>query len=96
MVCDYAKQKNDSKKVQRIEIFHTTSHAIQRVQERGLALDSMKQAVIYHDSRTQQYRGDHGGYVYKFKKTVDGNTLAVIAEVKENECWLMSGFYEKH
>lgn len=53
----------------------------------------MKDVVNYHQSKTQQYRGNHGGFVYKFKKTVDGKTLAVVAEVKKGECWLMSGFY---
>ena len=54
----------------------------------------MKAVVKYHDARVQQYRGLHGGFVCKFKKTVEGKTLAVVAEIKQDTCWLMSGFYE--
>ena len=76
-----------------IKTFHDSTHARQRSRERRISLDAMKEVVKYHESKTQQYRGDHGGFVHKFKKTVDGRTLAVVAEVKKGECWLISGFY---
>jgi hypothetical protein len=53
----------------------------------------MKEVVKYHENKKQQYRGNHGGLVYKFTKTVDGKTVAVIAEVKKSECWLVSAFF---
>ena len=31
---------------------------------------------------------------WKFKKTVDGKTLVVVAEVKKSECWLATAYYE--
>jgi hypothetical protein len=64
----------------------------ERSRERGLPLEAMKQIVNNHDARRQQYRGEHGGFVYKFVKTVEGKKLAVVAEVKNDECWLISGF----
>ena len=53
----------------------------------------MMDVVKNHQSKTQQYRGNHGGVVFKFIRSVDGKTLVVVAEVKKGECWLMSGFY---
>jgi len=52
----------------------------------------MKQIVKYPDKKKQQYKGNHGGFVYKFEKTVDCECIAVIAEVKKHECWLISVF----
>jgi hypothetical protein len=35
------------------------------------------------------------GFVkYNIPKTVDGTTFTVVAEVKNNECWLITGLYE--
>jgi hypothetical protein len=53
----------------------------------------MKDVVKYHSHKRQQYRGRHGGHVYKFTKTVDGKTVAVVAEVKKSECWLVTAFF---
>jgi hypothetical protein len=75
-----------------IKKFHDTTHAKERSRERGLPLEAMKHIVNYHDSKRQQYRGDHGGFVYKFVKLVNGKKLAVVAEVKKDECWLISEF----
>lgn len=52
----------------------------------------MKDIVHYHDAKRQQYRGNHGGFVYKFTKHAAGQTIAVVAEVKKDECWLISAF----
>ncbi len=54
----------------------------------------MKDVVKYHDTRKQQYRGEHGGFVYRFSKSTDDMTLVVVAEVKKGECWLISAFYQ--
>jgi hypothetical protein len=52
----------------------------------------MKDVVQYHHKKTQQYRGEHGGFVCKFSKTVGGRTFVVVAEVKKHECWLISAW----
>ena len=78
----------------RVVKFFDTAHAQLRSDERILDLDAMKKAVNHHDNRTQQYRGDHGGFVYKFKKTSGQRTLVVVAEVKNECCWLISGWIE--
>ena len=52
----------------------------------------MKDTVNYHDAKRQQYRGEHGGFVYQFSKAVGAETLVVVAEVKNQECWLISAW----
>jgi len=78
--------------VERIKAFHITDHADRRARERGVPLDAMRNVVKYHDTKKQQYRGNHGGFVYRFTKSVDGKEFTVVAEVKKEECWLLTGF----
>jgi hypothetical protein len=78
--------------LERISKFYDTTHAAIRRNERAVSVQSMKDVVNYHDAKTQQYRGRHGGFVYKFSKTAGGTTLIVVAEVKKHECWLMSAW----
>jgi hypothetical protein len=53
----------------------------------------MRDVVNYATTKTQQYRGNHGGMVYRFSKCLDSDTLVVIAEVKKDEAWIVSCFY---
>ncbi len=52
----------------------------------------MKDVIKYHDKKTQQYRGKHGGSVYRFSKKIDGKTFDVIAEIKKSDAWLISAW----
>lgn len=54
----------------------------------------MKAVVNYPEKMTQQYRGKHGGMVYRFSKSAGPRELVVIAEVKKSEAWLVSCFYQ--
>ena len=54
----------------------------------------MKDVVNYHDKRKQQFRGEHGGMVYRFSKTAAEKELVDVAEVRKHECWLISAFYQ--
>lgn len=56
-------------------------------------LDEMKSVIHYHDHKEQQYRGNHGGFVYRFEKTVDSKRLVVVAEIWKSEAWILTGFY---
>jgi len=74
--------------------FHLTRHLKLRVDQRELSVDSLKDVIKCPDWRHQQRRGEHGGFVYRFEKTVfEGKTLVVVAEVKKSECWIISGFF---
>jgi hypothetical protein len=75
----------------RIKIFHDSDHARIRRNEREIpSMQVMKDVVNYPDRRMQQYRGKHGGFVYKFSKLMGNRNIVVVAEIKKNECWLMS------
>ena len=58
-------------------------------------MQQMKDVVNYSETRRQQYKGNHGGFVYRFEKTVSGKRLVVVAEVKGSEAWLMTGWEQQ-
>src|SRR5438105_14962914 len=55
-----------------------------RSRDRSVPVDEMKEIINRHDHRQQQHRGEHGGFVYKFRK----QTTVVIAEVRGSEAWV--------
>ena len=77
-----------------IDKFHFTTHCCLRAEQRALSHDEIRDVITYHEHKAQQYRGEHGGFVYKFSKTVDAAKLIVIAEVKKAECWPISSWKE--
>ena len=74
--------------------FHVTTHQAIRLAERDLSLDNVKNVVRYPDATEHLNRGRHGGSLKRFKKKVDDRTLVVIAEVKREDCWLATAYYE--
>jgi hypothetical protein len=74
--------------------FNCSTHAKRRIEERGLSLDEMKNVLKYPDSKRWQYRGEHGGVVFRFAKAAGGRKLTVVAEVKKSDCWILTGYYE--
>ena len=62
--------------------------------DRGITPDAIRDVVEYPNRRRYQYAGDHGGYVFRFSKLRHGFKLVVVAEVKDQECWLITCFYE--
>jgi hypothetical protein len=76
-------------------VFHDTTHAGTRRQERQLSVELMKDTICQHERRIQHRRGEHGGFVYEFRRRVAGKTLVVVAEIKKHECWLITGYYEE-
>lgn len=73
--------------------FHQTKHQALRVSERDLSLEDMKNVVNYPNETFALRLGIHGGRISKFRKTVDGKTLVVVAEIKGKECWLLTGYF---
>ena len=73
--------------------FHQTKHQALRVSERDLSFENMKNVVCYPDESSFLRKGLHGGRISKFRKTVEGRTLVVVAEIKGKECWLLTGFF---
>jgi hypothetical protein len=72
--------------------FHHTKHETLRVSERELSVENLKNVVRYFDTEQFLRHGYHGGAVKKFRKTVEARTLVVVAEIKGDDCWLLTGF----
>lgn len=80
----------------RVSKFFVTRHAHQRLIERGLSLERAKDVIKYAQFTAKQYDGGrHGGTVYRFSKMVAGNKLTVVAEVKGQECWIITSYHEQ-
>jgi len=52
----------------------------------------MQDVVRNAARRVQHRRGEHGGFVYEFIRSSGGQTLTVIAEVNQDQCWLITGW----
>jgi len=61
--------------------------------ERNLNGEDVK-AVVRSPAETKVLKGRNGGKVIRFKKTAGGKTLVVIAEIRHEECWIMTAYYE--
>ena len=62
--------------------------------ERELSSEHAKNVVRYSSEKTMMRPGIRGGKIYRYKKTEDGRTLVVVAEVRNNEFWIMTAYYE--
>ena len=71
-----------------------TAHFALRLAERNLSLENVKSVVQSATDVRLLRRGQSGGKVSMFKKAVDGKTLAVVAEVKNVDCWIVTAYYE--
>ncbi len=78
--------------MQRIQKFHHTAHASRRASERHLTPEMLESVVNQHDRKTQQYHGQHGGFVYRFTRKTDDLDLVVVPEVKGGQAWILTGF----
>jgi len=43
--------------------------------------------------KTPPRRGNHGGMLWLFFRVFEGRTLVVVAEIKLNECWIITGYW---
>ena len=62
--------------------FHITKHLRIRMAERGLNLENLKSVIRSPGSVQQLQKGQHGGRLKRFRKTVDSKTLVAVAEIK--------------
>jgi hypothetical protein len=59
-----------------------------------LSCEQAKDVVKYADEEKRLQRGNNKGFLTSFTKTIDGRKLTVIAELKNNDCWLATAYYE--
>ena len=76
--------------------FHVTKHAALRFMERGVSLESAKDVVKYSKQVEKLQSGHNGGTLKRFRKTADGKTLVVVAEVKDKDCWIATAYYDEN
>jgi hypothetical protein len=58
-------------------------------------LEDVKNVVNYADEETRlTAAGFNGGIRKCFTKTANGRKLVVIGELKKNDCWLATAYYE--
>jgi hypothetical protein len=75
--------------------FHDTSHAETRARQRGFTLEQAMLTIDAPDSilKTPPRRGNHGGMLWLFSRRFEGRTLVIVAEIKLNECWIITGYW---
>jgi hypothetical protein len=78
-----------------IDEFIFSTHGELRLAERGIDRDDIQETVLHPIQKKQQYRGTHGGFVWKMNRKIDGKNLAVIAELYKQTCYIVSAFYEE-
>ncbi|MGD0349831.1 MAG: DUF4258 domain-containing protein [Verrucomicrobiota bacterium] len=74
--------------------FHLSRHAALRLAERKIPLEYVKNVIHYADREKRLQNGTHGGILKRFTKTDGSRILSVVAEIKQNECWLATAYYE--
>lgn len=77
--------------------FHDTAHVEKRARERRF---SVGQAILTVNEpgsilKTPPRKGNHGGFIWLFFRLFESRILVVVAEVKDNECWIITGYWEE-
>jgi len=77
--------------------FHDTAHLEKRARERGFSVEQAKVTVNDASSilKTPIRKGNHGGLIQLFFRAFESRILVVVAEVKQNECWIITGYWEE-
>lgn len=78
-----------------IVTFHTSKHFCQRLADREITLEECKQTVLRPDYQSV-VRGTpmHGGKTKLFQKQTRKRNLIVVAEVRNNDVWLVTTYFE--
>lgn len=79
----------------RIMEFHDTDHAGTRGTERGFSIEQAHETVENPDSilKHPPRKGNHGGFIRLFFRKFGDSILVVVAEVKGDECWIITGYW---
>lgn len=75
-------------------VFYFTIHSGARGNEREITKEQFKLAVSSPDTKSQMCAGSNGGFKYIFTKNIDLKILIVVAEVKKEECWVVTGYWQ--
>jgi hypothetical protein len=77
--------------------FHDTAHIQKRARERGFSVEQGMLTINRPTSivKTPARRGNHGGFIWLFSRAFESKVLVVVAEIKGNECWIITGYWEE-
>ena len=75
---------------------HDTSHVEKRARERGFTVEQAMLTINDPGSilKTPPRRGNHGGMLWLFFRSFQGKLLVVVAEIKLNDCWIITGYWD--
>ena len=77
--------------------FHDTAHVEKRARERGFTVEQAMLSINDPASilKTPPRKGNHGGLIWLFFRRFESRILIVVAETKDNECWIITGYWEE-
>lgn len=75
--------------------FENTRHVAQRAAEREFTLEQALETVNEPTRilKVPPRKGNHGGWIWLFFRGYGGRVLVIVAEVKKNACWLITGYW---
>ncbi len=75
--------------------FHDTVHVAKRARERDFTLEQAIETVSAPSSvlKTPPRLGNHGGMIWLFFREFSGKILTIVAETKNHECWIITGYW---
>lgn len=78
--------------------FHDTAHLEKRARERAFTVEQATLTINEPVSilKTPPRKGNHGGFIWLFFRRFESRVLVTVAEVKHNECWIITGYWEEH
>ena len=76
---------------------YDTAHVEKRGRERGFTIEQAELTINEPGSilKTPPRNGNHGGLIWLFFRVFESRILVVVAEVKANECWIITGYWEE-
>ncbi len=76
---------------------HDTVHLEKRARDRGFTIEQATLTINEPGSilKTPSRKGNHGGFIWLFFRAFESRILVVVAEVKANECWIITGYWEE-
>lgn len=74
--------------------FIFTEHAQKRAKERNITREQFVEVIMTSNSKRKQYRGNNGGIVYLYTKSMDKKRLHIAAEIYKEKCFFVTGFWE--
>ena len=75
-------------------VFHLRDTFAQRARERGFTLEEAATCVCFPEKKLRQGKGEEGGFKEVSEKTFGDRKLFIVAEVKGDECWLITGYWQ--